>query len=84
MANVPITITYAGSALGNGADFLQVRAFVNAPAMRQGFSAFFSIREDPALVDIVLTRLGESLGRGLGAPFKAGAPTPVLAGTRLR
>lgn len=76
----PITITYAGPSLGNGADQLQVRAFVTSPTMREGFSAFFSVKELSTWSDIVVTRTGETRRPGLGAPFKTGSPTPVLAG----
>jgi hypothetical protein len=81
VSTASITITYAGPSMGPGPDQLQVRAFINSPT-REGFSASFSVQE-VAWADIVLTRSGESLRPGLGAPFKTGAPTPVLAGNSL-
>lgn len=80
VANVPVTITYAGQALGLGADLLQVRAYVSTPTMRQGFSHEFNVQELATWSDIVITRAGESLRPGLGPPYKTGTPTSVLAG----
>jgi hypothetical protein len=79
VSTAAITITYAGSSMDNGADLLQIRAFINSPT-REGFSAFFSVKELATWWDIVLTRVGETRQPGLGAPYKVGAPTPVLAG----
>lgn len=76
----PITITYAGQSLGNGADNLQVRAYVTTPTLREGFSAFFSVQELSTWSDIVLTLPGETRQPGLGAPYKTGSPTTVPAG----
>lgn len=80
VANVPITITYAGREVGLGADFLQVRAYASTPTLREGYSAYFNVQELSTWSDIVITRAGESLRPGLGAPYKTGTPTSVLAG----
>lgn len=84
VANVPVTITYAGKALGSGTDLLQVRVYVSTPTMRQGFSEYFDVQELFTWSDIVLTRAGESLRPGLGPPYKTGTPTPVPAGDAFR
>lgn len=76
----PITITYAGQSLGNGADNLQVRAFVTSPTMREGFSAFFSVKELSTWSDVVVTLSGEVRQPGLGAPYKTGSAATILAG----
>lgn len=78
--DMPITITYAGQSLGNGADNLQVRAFVTSPTMREGFSAFFSVKELSIWSDVVVTLPGETRRPGLGAPYKAGSATTIPAG----
>ena len=80
VANVPVTVTYAGQALGNGADLLKVRVYVSTPVLREGFSAFFDVMELPVWSDVVITRSGESLRPGLGPPYKAGAPSSIPAG----
>jgi hypothetical protein len=80
VANTPVTITYAGQQLGSGADNLQVRVYITTPTMRQGFSAFFNVQEALDWEDIAVTLQGETLRPGLGAPYKTGTPTSVVAG----
>lgn len=83
VSTAAITITYAGKSMGLGEDNLQIRAFLTSPT-REGKSAKFNVKELPDWSDIVLTRLGETLLPGLGAPYKTGSPTPVLAGNNFR
>jgi hypothetical protein len=78
VSTASITLTYAGPSLGLGPDRLQIRAFLTSPT-REGFSDYFNVQE-VVWSDIVLTRTGETRRPGLGAPFKTGTPTPVLAG----
>ena len=78
--NQPITITYAGQSLGNGADLLQIRAFVTSPNTREGFSAYFNVKELTSWSDVVVTLPGETRQPGLGAPYKTGSATTIPAG----
>jgi|GEM_PF-6710556 len=81
VVTVPVTITYAGSSLGSGADQLQVRAVYNNPVPREGLSSFFSVREELVWAGVVLTLSGETRTPGLGlSSLKTGVPTPVTAG----
>lgn len=82
---LPVTVTLAEPSLGLGPDQLQIRAFINTPALREGFSAFFSVREEAIWDRIVVTLPGETRRPGLGLTgvFKVGNPNPVMAGDSL-
>lgn len=82
---IPVTVFLAEPSLGLGPDQLQIRAFINTPALREGFSAFFSVKEEAVWDRIVVTLPGETRRPGLGLTgvFKVGNPNPVLAGDSL-
>jgi len=84
VADVPVTITYAGAQLGLGADQLQVCVSTVIGTPKIGCSAFFSVREDVSWSDVVVTLPGETRRSGLGlGTLKVGTPNPVTAGVSI-